>query len=212
MLKLIVLRIMIRVSETQDFFKADWYIKWVMKVGIREANATSKKALKIGTRIDEIIRSGIYESDKKDTQEVKQSLKNFNAWRERYNVKTIEPLSRIENQSIGLTGEADFYWQETDTLIDFKSSKKISPEYIFQLGGYKRLGFKGRRLAVLRCDKDLDDFEFKTNEDIGMTIEQCIDAFESSLKHQQYYTHIHKQLNPGETDERDSDSREGTQS
>ena len=185
---------MIRVSETQNFFKAEWYIKWVLKVGIKEANATSKKALKIGTRIDEIIRSGVYEAEKKDTQEVKQCLKNFNAWRDRYSVETIIPLSRIEQESIGVTGEADFYWKEKDILIDFKSSKKISPEYFFQLGGYKRLGFPGTRLAILRCDKDLDDFEFKTNEDIGMTLEQCVDAFESSLKHLQYYTHINTQL------------------
>ena len=179
---------LIRVSETQDFFKPEWYTKWVLKVGIREANATSKKALKIGTRIDTIIRSGVYEADKKDTQEVRQSLKNFNAWRERYNVQTIQPLSRIEEASINLTGEADFYWVEQDTLIDFKSSKRIHPEYIFQLGGYKRLGFPGKRLAILRCDKDLDEFEFKTNEDIGMTPEQCVDAFESAFKHYQYYT------------------------
>lgn len=186
--------LMIRVSETQDYFKADWYIKWVLKVGVREANATSKKALKIGTRIDEIIRSGVYEADNKDTQEVKQCLKNFLSWKDRYMIGTIIPLSRIDNVDIGVTGEADFYIPESDILVDFKSSKKISPEYIFQLGGYKRLGFPGRKIAVLRCDKDIDDFEFKTNEDIGMTIEQCVDAFESSLKHLQYYNHINTQL------------------
>lgn len=185
---------MIRISETQDFFKPEWFTKWVLKVGVREANAISKKALKIGSRIDEIIRSGVYEAAKKDSAEVKQSLKNFNAWRERYNVQEILPLARITDEAIGLTGEGDFLWVEKDTLVDFKSSKRIYPEYIFQLGGYKRLGFQGSRLGVLRCDKDLDDFEFKTNEDIGMTIEQCVDAFESSLKHQQYYTHIQSQL------------------
>jgi hypothetical protein len=185
---------MIRVTESIDYFKPEWFTNWVLKVGKREANAISKKALKIGGRIDEIIRSGNYEADKKDTQEVKQSLKNFNAWRERYMVKTIQPLSRIEETPIGLTGEADFYWQETDTLIDFKSSKRVYPEYIFQLGGYKRLGFPGKRLAVLRCDKDLDDFQFVTNEDIGMTIEQCIDAFESAFKHYKYYIHINTQI------------------
>lgn len=185
---------MIRVSETQDFFKAQWFIDWYLKVGKAEANRVSKKALKIGSRIDEIIRSGVYEADKKDTQEVKKCLQNFLAWKDRYMVTTILPLSRIENSDIGLTGEADFYLPETDTLVDFKSSKKICPEYIFQLGGYKRLGFPGSKLAVLCCDKDLDIFEYKTNEDIGMTIEQCIDAFESSLKHLQYYTHINAQL------------------
>lgn len=185
---------MIRVTEALDFFKPDWYAEWLLRVGKREANAIGKKALKIGSRIDEIIRSGVYEANKADTKEVKQCLKNFNAWRERYSVQTIEPLSRIEDSSIGLTGEADFYWVEADTLVDFKSSKRIDPEYFFQLGGYKRLGFKGSKLAVLRCDKDLDTFEFKTNEDLGITIEQCIDAFESAFKHYRYYKHIQTQI------------------
>ncbi len=185
---------MIRVSETQDFFKPEWYAKWLMRVGTREANAISKKALKIGTRIDEIIRSGVYEADKKDTQEVKQSLKNFIACKERYNIQTILPLTRITDETIGLTGEGDFLWVEEETLVDFKSSKRIYPEYFFQLGGYKRLGYPCKRLAIMRCDKDLDDFEFKTNEDIGMTLEQCVDAFEASFKHLQYYSHIQSQL------------------
>ena len=185
---------MIRVTEALDYFKPEWFTDWVLRVGKREANAISKKALKIGSRIDEIVRSGVYECDKKDTQEVKQSLKNFNAWRERYSVAHIIPQNRIELESIGLTGEADFYWEDTETLIDFKSSKRVYPEYIFQLGGYKRLGYPCRRLAVLRCDKDLDDFQFVTNEDIGFSLEQCVDAFESAFKHYRYYKHIKTQL------------------
>ena len=189
---------MIRVSESLDYFKPEWYTEWVLKVGKREANAISKKALKIGTRIDDIIRSGVYETNKKDTQEVKKSLSNFLAWRERYQVEEIVCLSRVDDERIGLTGCPDFYWPEKETLVDFKSSKRIYPEYFFQLGGYKRLGFQAKKLAVLRCDKDLDEFEFKTNEDIKMTLEQCIDAFESAFKHYRYYTHIKTQLGGNE--------------
>ena len=185
---------MIRVSESLDYFKPEWYTEWVLKVGKREANAISKKALKIGTRIDDIIRSGVYETNKKDTQEVKKSLSNFLAWRERYQVEEIVCLSRVDDERIGLTGCPDFYWPEKETLVDFKSSKRIYPEYFFQLGGYKRLGFQAKKLAVLRCDKDLDEFEFKTNEDLGLTLEECVDAFESAFKHYRYYTHIKQQI------------------
>ena len=189
----------VRVTESIDYFKPEWFTEWVLKVGKREANAISKKALKIGTRIDEIVRSGVYLADKKDTNEVKQSLKNFNAWRERYGVAKLLPLERIEDASICLSGAADFLWEDRDILIDYKSSKRIYPEYFFQLGGYKRLGFPGKKLGILRCDKDLDDFEFKTNEDFGLSVEQCIDAFESAFKHYQYYIHIDTKLNPGGT-------------
>ena len=183
-----------RVTEAIDFFKPQWYTDWVLKVGKKEANATSKKSLKIGSRIDEIIKSGVYEANKKDSQEVKQSLKNFLSWKERHQIETIIPLKRREVEAIGLTGEADFYLPETETLVDYKSSKKLSPEYIFQLGGYKRLGYECKKLAILRCDKDIDDFEFKTNEDIGLSLESCVDAFESVFKHYKYYTYIQTQL------------------
>ena len=119
---------MIRVTEAVGYFKPEWYTEWILKVGKREANAVSKKALKIGSRIDEIIRSGVYEADKKDTQEVKKSLQNFLAWKERYSISSIEPMSRREDVSIGLTGAADFYVPQTGTLVDYKSSKRISPE------------------------------------------------------------------------------------
>ena len=189
----------IRVTEAVGYFKPEWYADWLLRVGKREANAISKKAQNIGTRIDEIIRSGVYEADKKDSQEVKKSLQNFLAWKERYSVGTIEPMERINDTGIGLTGCADFYWRETETLIDFKSSKKISPEYIFQLGGYKRLGYPCRKLAILCCDKEIDFFLYKTNEDLGLSLEQCVDAFEAAFKHYRYYTHIQSQL--GESNE-----------
>lgn len=190
---------MIRVTEAVGYFKPEWYTDWVLRVGKREANAISKKAIKIGTRIDEIIRSGFYEADKKDTQEVKKSLKNFLAWKERYSIGTIEPLDRREDESIGLTGAGDFYIPEWETLVDYKSSKRIYPEYFFQLGGYRRLGFPAKKLAILCCDKEIDFFLYKTNEDFGLSLEQCVDAFESAFKHYRYYKHIQSQL--GESDE-----------
>ena len=185
---------LLRVTESINYFKTEWFTEWVLKVGKKEANAVSKKALKIGKRIDEIIRSGVYEAHKKDSQEVKNCLSNFLKWKERYNVQTIQPLSRINDESIGLTGEGDFMWIETETLVDFKSSKSISPEYFFQLGGYRRLGYPCKRLGILRCGKEVDDMEFKTNEDFGLSLEQCVDAFESAFKHYKYYIHINEQL------------------
>lgn len=185
---------MVRVTEAVGYFKPEWFTEWVLKVGKAEANRTSKKALKIGTRIDEIIRSGIYEANKKDTKEVKKCLQNFLSWKSRNGAATIIPLSRIDNESIGLTGCADLYWEEKEDLIDFKSSKRISPEMFFQLGGYKRLGFKAKRLAILICDKEEDMFDYKTNEDYGLSLDQCVDAFESAYKHYKYYTYIKQQI------------------
>ena len=185
---------LVRVSDSLDYFKPEWYTNWVLKVGKKEANAISRKALKIGSRIDEIIRSGDYVSTKKDSEDVKNSLAAFLKWRERYGVVTIKPLSRLTDQAIGLTGEGDFLWVEAETLVDYKSSKEIDANYFFQLGGYKRLGYPAKRLAILRCGKDSDDMEFVTNEDLGLSLATCVDAYESAYKHYRYYTHIKEQL------------------
>lgn len=166
----------------------------MLKVGKGEANAISKKALKIGTRLHEIIASGNFEANSKDTIEVKNCLKAFLAWKERYGVQKLQLLERKNNESIGLTGEADALWIERDTLIDWKSSSRITPENFFQLGGYKRLGYDCKELGIVRLDKELGTFEYKTNTDLGLSLEQCVDAFEAAFKHYRYYTYIQEQL------------------
>ena len=166
----------------------------MLKVGKGEANAISKKALKIGTRLHEIIASGNFEANSKDTIEVKNCLKAFLSWKERYGVQKLQLLERKNNESIGLTGEADALWIERDTLIDWKSSSRITPENFFQLGGYKRLGYDCKELGIVRLDKELGTFEYKTNTDLGLSLEQCVDAFEAAFKHYRYYTYIQEQL------------------
>lgn len=210
----IVWRAMIRVTEATNFFKPEWYTTWILKVGLREANAISKKALKIGTRLHEILASGKFDFDKKDTQEVKNCVIAFNKWRERNSIygSELELIPRITDEVIGVTGEPDVYYSRTKTLIDFKTSSKVSPENFFQLGGYARLvkDHYLNDLAILRLDKETSDFEYVTASRLGLTITACIDAFEATFKHYQYYTHINRQL--GGTDERDSDDRKGSQS
>ena len=185
---------MVRVTEAIDYFKTPGFMAWREKVGTREANAISKKALKIGTRLHEIVASGDYQAAKKDSQEVRNCVLAFNKWRERYQVTTISFPARLNDEAIDLTGEPDFTWVEAETLVDIKTSKEIWPGNFFQLGGYKRLGVQAKRAAILQLDKETGDFLYLTNEDIGLTMEQLVDAFEANFKHYRYYTHIDHKL------------------
>lgn len=193
---------MIRVTEAIDFFKPKWYADWLLKVGKAKANRVSKKALKIGTRLHEIIASGT-DTNSKDSKEVKNCFSAFIKWKERYFVTLWDLPVRLNDETIGLTGEPDFYWTNNQTLVDFKTSSRINPEHFFQLGGYARLlqvQTLGSltpisHLAILRLDKETAEFEYKTNEMLNLSVNDCIDAFESTFKHYQYYNHIHKQLN-----------------
>ncbi len=169
------------VSELVDHFAPPYLVAWKLRVGLVEANKVSKQALKIGKRLDDLVRTG-EKPGKKDKPEIHKCYEGFERWRAKYQPTLIFP-ERIDSEELKLTGQPDFYWVETDTLIDMKSSKSISAGYFFQNGGYKRLGFPGSKIAVLRLDKETGDYEFVTNEDIDISLELCVDVFESIYKH-----------------------------
>jgi hypothetical protein len=169
------------VSELVDYFQPEQLVEWKLRVGKAEANKISREALKIGKRLDDLIRTGELPT-KKDKPEVKKCFEAVDKWRNRCQPTLIFP-ERIDNEELKLTGQPDFYWVEADALIDMKSSKFISAGYYFQNGGYKRLGFPGSKIAVLRVDKKVGEYEYRTNEDLGISLPLCVDVFESIYKH-----------------------------
>lgn len=181
-----------RITQSLDYFKTEGFFKWRLRVGEREANAVGKRSAGIGTRIDEIVKSGVYELTKKDAK--KPRLVNcFNAfmkWRERYQVGTLLKMERMTDTTLDLSGEPDLFWVEEETLIDVKGTKDIWPHHFFQLGGYRRLGVPCRKVAILRLDPDGCGPEYITNEKLGLSLEDLVDAYESAFKHYRYYTHI----------------------
>ena len=191
---------LVRVTEALDFFQTSDLVEWRTRVGNAEANRVCNKALKIGTRLHEIIASGTFDAAAKDKPEVKNCLAGFLAWMDRYQVLNDELVTctRLNDEVIGLTGEPDMIWIKQNVLIDLKTSASIRPTHFFQLGGYHRLGVKADKLAILRLDKEIPGhFEYKTNDDMGISIETCVDAFESAFKHYRYYTHIDAVLKGG---------------
>lgn len=185
---------MIRVTESLDHFKTESFFQWRLKVGEREANAVGKRSAKVGNRIDEIIKSGIYKVSPKDGEKVKKCLQGFLQWRDRYSVGTIRKLERITDHRLGLTGEPDLFWEEERCLIDLKATGRIWPHHMFQLGGYRRLGVDCKSAAILRLDPETGGFEYMTNEQLGLTLDDLVDAYESAYKHFRYYIHIDQQL------------------
>lgn len=189
-----------RVTEPLDFFKTENFYKWRLRVGEREANAVGKKAAAIGSRIDEIVKSGVYQLGPKEPKAVKNCFTGFMKWRERHQVGTLIALQRLYDERIWLSGEPDLLWVEKRCLIDLKGAKTVWPHYFFQLGGYKRLGVDVDSVAILRLDpEEAGAFEFISNELLGLTLPDLVDAYESAFKHYKYYTCIEQRIK-GETD------------
>lgn len=156
----------VRVTEVLDYFKQPWYVKWVLRIGLREANKKSKAALKLGTRIDEMVKLG-QEPSKKDKVEVHSAYKALNKWRATYCADVQEPLSltpctRINKECCGilLSGEPDVI--ALGRLTDIKAAKRISKTYWLQLAAYAWLTDWAEEVAVLRLDKEIESFEYVT--------------------------------------------------
>ncbi len=170
---------MIRVTEPLNYFKEPWYIDWVHRVGRTEANKTAKKAMSIGSRVDELIKNRVNGEftgkTKKDSQEVLNCCQAFKKWEEVYKPTSIVPCERyfasIEGEEI--SGEPDI--MVDGVLVDIKCSAKISPSYWLQVNMYRYLqwltppGFKltednRYKVGILRLDKVTASYEYVVKE------------------------------------------------
>ena len=150
---------MIRVTEVLNYFKEPWYVDWVCRVGKREANRVSKAAMKIGTRVDELIKSNGTPSSK-DKPEVQCAMNAYAKWLHVYKPTLIVNGTRhdttIEGQEV--SGEPDLFVD--GVLVDIKCSSKISPLYWVQVNMYSYLTNHLGRVGILRLDKTTASYEY----------------------------------------------------
>lgn len=154
----------VRVTEVLNYFKEDWYVKWVHKIGLTEANRKSKEALKLGTILDEIVKGdGVLPTKAKpDTVFAHEA---YMKWRAIYNPSYIRSCTRLNAMINGVevTGEPDF--EIPDTTIDLKGAVRISKHYKVQVNMYEHLRrlnglTPNKNVAILRCDKETGSYEY----------------------------------------------------
>lgn len=151
----------IRVTEPLNFFKEQWYIDWVHKVGRTEANKISKRAMALGTRVDELIKLRCATAMTKDSVETHSCIAAFNKWMAVYQPKEIVNGERLYTIIDGheVSGEPDIYVD--DVLVDIKCATKISPSYWVQVNMYRYLKCDtGSKVGILRLDKTTGSYEY----------------------------------------------------
>lgn len=154
----------VRVTQILDYFKEPWYIDWVCRVGKAEANRTGKRAMKVGSRVDELIKMN-GKPVAKDSDEVKLCYSAFEKWRAIYQPKEVVNGTRMNNviEGIAVTGEPDIFVD--GVLVDIKCAGKISPKYWIQVNVYRELTKLCRKdvpekVAILRLDKKIGSYEY----------------------------------------------------
>ena len=173
---------MIRITEVLSYFSEPWLVDWKLRTGKAEANRIGKASMRIGSRVDEVIKSCcpilnqtyIYSLPSKEKDEVRQCLEAFNKWMNVYKPKEVISGTRlyatIEGQEV--TGEPDIFVD--GVLVDIKCASKISPSYWVQVNMYEYLNFMSkfpdgtiyfpRKVGILRLDKTTGSYEYVVKE------------------------------------------------
>ena len=150
----------VRVTEVLGFFKQDWYVKWVAKNGLAVCNRIGKASMKVGSRVDEIIKSGKLFPTKKDSAEVNNCINAYIKWNQTYEPTNVLNGVRLykEVDGVEVTGEPDIYVD--GVLVDIKCASKISLDYWLQVNVYRWLEGKTGKVAILRLDKVTASYEY----------------------------------------------------
>lgn len=150
---------MIRVTEPLYYFSEPWLVDWKLMVGKAEANRISKSSMKIGSRVDELIKTG-EKPTKKDKPEVHSCMQAFDKWRSIYTPLSLEIGVRLFKsiEEVEVTGEPDIFVD--DVLVDIKCATKISPSYWIQVNMYRKLQGETGKVGILRLDKTTGSYEY----------------------------------------------------
>lgn len=167
----------VRVSTILNYFHEPELVDWMIAKG-KDAKKIGKKAMSIGTNVDEAIKefvaTGYYGRVK--TIEATNCLDGFKRWYDDYK-PTLTVGTRLYLDSLQLTGEPDIYWGQR--VIDLKCAGAIRQKYWVQTGIYDFMGSRSLQTAILRLHKHLADYEYKEHN--GEEVNLDADCFVNLL-------------------------------
>jgi hypothetical protein len=201
-----------RASTILDFVIEPWMVEWKQKVGKVECGKRSRLALKIGSRVDELVErdclDGSYSLKKSDLPEVHSCMSAWDKFKQRYDVSVLSTQETVYNKELRVAGTLDLILLINGVvmLVDIKSSISISIKYWLQTSFYywtKELRkINGNSCTgIIRLDKQASEFEFMDNNKANMPLEQSRDAFRNQVNLYRFYN-AELDITKGENHER----------
>lgn len=189
-----------RVTCILDYYIPPELVSWKIRVGLKEANRVSKVATKMGSRVHELIEKNGWATTK-DAEEVKNCMKAWESFKSDYSISDKDLIHGTtlycEKRMIAGTPDFCLTFPTGVVLVDIKTSREVKPIHFYQLGGYaSMMAFTPKYMAILRLDKGLGQYEYVTNEKLGVSIEQCITAFNYKLGDYRFYKLLQSRINP----------------
>lgn len=139
----------------------------------KKAHRTKKKeAADLGTLVHEAIQhwiesGGTMQPAEIADERVRMGLESFLAWGEQHDVEIVS-FEQVVSDKLSYAGRYDLLAKVDGllTLVDFKTSSGIWPEYWMQTAAYAScLQENVQAVAVLRIDKETGDIEYEERLD-----------------------------------------------
>jgi hypothetical protein len=163
-----------RVTGILDYFKDPVLVKWYKKVGFEEAQKISKFALKIGSRVDDLIKNdfldGVIKLKKSELIEVRNCIEGYQSWRREYPYVRITGVEkRVWCPVLRVAGTIDIEAiDERDgsgILLDLKCSSFVAAKYWLQVGVYNSfLAVPHKHIGIVRLHKSLAFCDYKLRD------------------------------------------------
>ena len=179
----------VSVTEVLDTFIPKGLLSWYLKTGAKEAKRLSTVAMKIGSRVDELIQqditNGSYKLSSKDPIEVKNCMEAWLSFKRDYQPNIVSTQMEVTNHVQKVVGHIDIVW---DRIIDVKCASSIKDNYWIQTSKYD-YDYPGALEvpAILRLDKNLATYEYKLMSDTRFNRVQCVKVFDGLLEAYRFY-------------------------
>lgn len=175
----------VSVTEILDAFIPKGLLSWYLRTGAKEAKRLSTVAMKIGSRVDELIQTdittGSYKISAKDPIEVTNCMDAWKQFKQDYSPNITGVQIEVKSEEEKLVGHIDIIFN--NRVVDVKCASSIKPNYWLQVSKYadmSKMPLKG--VAILRLDKNLGTYQYVEKD--GW---QDVVIFDALLKAYRYY-------------------------
>ena len=178
------------VTEVLDAFIPKGLLDWYLKTGKKEARRISTVAMKIGSRVDQLIQddvnTGSYKLSSKDPIEVKNCMEAWESFKKDYQPKIKATQIEVKSEREKLVGHIDLIMD--GMVVDIKCASSIKDNYWLQVAKYAdmyRTDLLG--LAILRLDKNLGTYQFVKSHQANKQPNLLVDVYNGLLEAYRYY-------------------------
>lgn len=177
----------VSVTEVLDAFIPKGLLGWYLKTGAKEAKRLSTVALKIGSRVDELIQEDInkgnYKLSPKDSIEVKNCMEAWKQFKQDYQPTITGTQVEVKLEDQKIVGHIDLIYG--NHIVDVKCASSIKQNYWLQVAKYSDMYEYPKGISILRLDKSLGIYQFVENPPIPK--EELVKIFDGLLEAYRFY-------------------------